>query len=196
LVETETQTASPASIPVLVQKTSTTGDEVAEETVTKIVPVFAARGVILSSDGYIATDGNVIDEGIEYVVALPGVVDTLPIKLIGIGSGVAIVKVDAIGLTAAKTATQPVKLGQSVVALMGGVTMRVANSIVSSVSNDGDIIGTNISGYVTAGAPLIDLEGDVIGLSTTKAKVYGDAAFVFIDTVLSTLNQTRAQQSE
>ena len=191
----EAQIATPLKATILAQETET-ATTTTEEVQTEIVPVFLARGVILSSDGYIATDGNVIDEGIVYKVALPGVTETLPVKLIGINGGVAIVKVEATGLTPAKTATQPIKLGQSVVALMGGVTMRVANSIVSSVSNDGDIIGTNITGYVTAGAPLIDLEGDVIGLSTTKAKVYGDASFVFIDTVLSALTETKAQQSE
>jgi S1-C subfamily serine protease len=213
-------TADDAIVQVVKQDEPAVVDVTATSTVTN--PFFGnssqqatGSGFIVSANGVIFTNDHVIEGASKVQVTLPDgrsfdatVTDTDPSR------DFAVLKIDASGLpTVTLGHSSELQLGQSVVAigyalgLEGGPT--VTSGIISSLERTVQAQDPNTSGGVrtyrnilqtsaainpgNSGGPLVDLNGDVIGISTAgvgSADNIGfaisiDAARAFIDSAVA-----------
>lgn len=135
-------------------------------------------GVILRSDGFILTNNHVIREASRIDVTLQND-KTYPAELVGADSAsdLAVLKIDATGLRAAEFASsEDARVGQFVVAIGSpfGLDYTVTTGVLSAKGRGG--IGANeIEDYLqtdasinpgNSGGPLVDLNGDVLGINT------------------------------
>ncbi len=135
-------------------------------------------GVIFTPDGAILTNNHVIDHALSINVRLRDG-RLLPAKLVGRdpATDLAVVKVDATGLTAAKIAdSDAARVGEWVVAIGSpfGLGYTVTTGVLSAKGRGG--LGMNqIEDYLqtdasinpgNSGGPLVDLDGRVLGVNT------------------------------
>ena len=118
----------------------------------------AGSGVILTSDGYIATNNHVIEGASKITVTLKDGT-SYSAKLIGTDSqgDVAVVKIDATGL-------QPAVIGDSSTLQVGDVAVAVGNPL-------GQLGGTVTDGIISALDRQIDLDGKSMTLLQTNAAI-------------------------
>ncbi|MBQ9079882.1 MAG: trypsin-like peptidase domain-containing protein [Clostridia bacterium] len=145
-------------------------------------------GIILSEDGYIATNYHVVDEGLSYRVVLS---DKTEYEAIYVGgdelSDLALIKIDASGLPAAELGnSDELIVGELAVAIGTPAGLDFAGTttdgIISAISRDTKIyddtgvmvkrmtlIQTNAAvNPGNSGGPLINDRGQVIGIITMK----------------------------
>lgn len=145
-------------------------------------------GVIVSADGYILTNNHVVDGADEVTVKT---VDEETYKADVVGrdpkSDVALLKVDASGLPAARLAdSDSVKVGQWVLAVGGpfGLEKTVTAGIVSAtgrntvgIADYENFIQTDAAiNPGNSGGPLVNLHGEVVGINTAIASRSGSNA--------------------
>ncbi len=139
-------------------------------------------GVIASEDGYIITNTHVIDDGDSATVVLYDGSE-YEAKLIGFDatSDVALLKIDATGLTAAEFASSSeLKVGDSVAAignpLSPDLRLTMTRGIVSALNREINYNGASMSLIQTdasinegnSGGPLFNDRGEVIGITNMK----------------------------
>ncbi|MCA9245834.1 MAG: DegQ family serine endoprotease [Planctomycetales bacterium] len=142
-------------------------------------------GVIISRDGYVLTNNHVVDGADELTVTL---FDNRELKAAVVGTDpktdLAVLKVDAQGLVAARLGDRSdVSVGQWVLAIGSpfGLKQTVTAGIVSAVgrANVGitdyeDFIQTDAAiNPGNSGGPLVNLQGEVIGINTAIASRSG-----------------------
>lgn len=135
-------------------------------------------GVVFTQDGAILTNNHVVEEALTINVHLRDG-RFLPAKLVGRdpSTDLAVVKVDATGLVAARFAdSETLRVGEWVVAIGSpfGLGYTVTSGVLSAKGRGG--LGVNaIEDYLqtdasinpgNSGGPLCDLEGRVIGINT------------------------------
>lgn len=153
-------------------------------------------GVILTADGYIATNNHVVDDadknGIEVVMH-----DKIRYRARLIGTDpstdLAVIKIDAAGLTAAALGNSDnVQVGEWVLAIGNplGLTSTVTAGIISAVGRSINIIqsqgGYGIENFIqtdaainpgNSGGALVNISGEVVGINsaiaTTNARYQG-----------------------
>lgn len=159
--------------------------QVVEEARSWIVRVhgrrrFGATGLIWSADGLIVTADHVIERPEDIKVGLPDGRE-LQATFVGRdqGTDLALLKIDASGLIAARLRAQPVKVGHLALALgkPQGDQVMASLGVVSAVGGTwrtwrGGAIEGVIRSDVTlypgfSGGPLLDASGQVIGLNTS-----------------------------
>ncbi len=158
---------------------------------------FLGFGVVLSTEGSIVSDGAAVGDLKEVVVALS---DGTRMSAV-VGSS----EKDS-GLTflqaALSTTTPTLKpailaggsplLGQSVVTFSGKSILRVEDGLVAALVPGkepvGTIIDTNIApGGIVEGAPLINTDGEVIGVSTSVSRASSPGGFIASTSLLKQL---------
>jgi serine protease Do len=146
-------------------------------------------GVIVSSDGYILTNAHVVEGSRSLTVELPDgrrfdatVVETAA------DHDLALIKIDASGLSAARIGdSSTIKVGQTAIAIgspLGRYTETVTKGIVSGTGRDitvvdqqsgrrvrlTDLIQTDAAiNQGNSGGPLLNADGEVIGINTAAA---------------------------
>ena len=135
-------------------------------------------GVIISSDGYILTNNHVVEDALTITVRTKDG-KILPAKITGRdpATDLAVVKIDATGLTASKLGdSDAAKVGEWVVALGSpfGLSYSVTQGVLSAKGRGG--LGMNaIEDYLqtdasinpgNSGGPLVNLSGEVLGINT------------------------------
>ena len=176
---------------------------------------FAGLGVIVSSDGIVATDSSLLIEGFVYTGKLSdGSIYDLEIVEED-GGPTALLKIvqeedENIEFSSAKISSDlsVLKLGQSVIALGGKNRTNVSLGIVSGlIEKDIEVpsdtedeetkivtllsfVETNISEQsVLPGSPLIDIFGDIVGISTASSRDGGGADYTPIHTVEAQMSE-------
>jgi Do/DeqQ family serine protease len=135
-------------------------------------------GVVLSPDGAVLTNNHVVEDALTINVRLRDG-RTLPARLVGRdpATDLAVVKVDATGLTPAKFAdSDAARVGEWVVAIGSpfGLGYTVTSGVLSAKGRGG--LGMNaIEDYLqtdasinpgNSGGPLCNLQGEVLGINT------------------------------
>ena len=151
------------------------------------LPSSAGSGIILTEDGYILTNAHVVSEGDAFEVLIED--DIFEAEMVGYDSksDLAVLRVDADGLTPATLGdSDELIVGEEVVAIgsPAGLTGTVTNGIVSALNRQiradqtgfyMDCIQTNAAiSPGNSGGALVNMYGQVIGVTSSKyASLYG-----------------------
>ena len=172
-------------------------------------------GVVLTSDGEILTNAHVVEDAESVVMRFAGETEPRVAKVLAsdAGNDLALLKVNATGLTAA-TFAKPgsVAIGDTVVAigyalaLDGGptVTSGIVSALKRTIQTDSGALNSLIQTDAAissgnSGGPLVNLKGEIVGINTAVAR--GDAESsannigfsISVDEVLIVIEQLRAQ---
>ena len=195
---------SPAVVRITVTGASGAGD------LGVIPPTGVGSGVIFNTNGWILTNHHVVEGGQKFDVQLnDGRVLNGTVYGIDTLTDLAIVKVDATNLpSAAIGESDALKVGQLVVAIgspLGTYSNSVTSGIVSakgrSITTDGNQSLTNLIQTDAAinpgnsGGPLLDAEGNVVGINTAIASNSNGIGFAIpIDIARPIMDQAVAGQ--
>ena len=176
------QEVGPAVVGVAISQNGTQNGPLTDDQVSGY-----GTGIILSEDGYIVTNNHVISgasavkvslmDGTEYSAAIVGADAT---------TDLAVIKVDATGLTAAAFGSSDTLLvGETVVAignplgsdLAGSVTSGIVSAVNREISTNGysqRYIQTDAAiNPGNSGGALVNINGEVIGINTLKSYLAG-----------------------
>ena len=146
----------------------------------------SGTGIVMTADGYIITNEHVVDGGKSYTVLLHDD-SQYTATLVGADavSDLAVLKIDATGLTAAEFGdSTTVEVGDTVVAIGDplGIELRgtMTDGIISAINRDVTTNGRTLTLLQTnaqlnngnSGGPLINIYGQVIGINTMKMGSY------------------------
>ena len=140
-------------------------------------------GFVLTEDGYIVTNNHVVDgaNGSPLTVQLHAG-DEYPAEVVGTDSmnDVALLKIEAAGLqTVSVGDSDEVEIGETVAAIgnaLGELPFTMTSGCISAIGREVDPDGTPITMLQTdalinagnSGGPLLDMNGNVIGIITAK----------------------------
>ena len=177
---------------------------VLDEETGESVNAFLGLGVVLARDGLVATDASLVYEGGTYTV-LDVAGNAYDAKAVHVGGEG---RTALLQVSAKKDAPAPaftpvvlaqsggVKLGQSVITLAGRDRVNVSLGIIASVLTEDipasvdengkkiatttvtTLIDTSIPGAISAGSPLVNIFGEVIGISTGVSRARSRSAFL------------------
>jgi serine protease Do len=166
-------------------------------------------GIIISSNGFILTNRHVVSGASSVQVTLPDG-STVAGTVYGVSStnDLAIVKVDATGLTAATLGnSDALSVGDTVVAIgdpLGTFADSASAGIVSGLDRNIDVEGEQLTGLIqtdaavnggNSGGPLIDATGKVVGVVTaTSASAQGIAFAIPISAATSMIQAALSGQ--
>ncbi|TBR08383.1 MAG: Do family serine endopeptidase [Lysobacter sp.] len=165
-------------------------------------------GFLISDDGYVLTNHHVVEGASTITVRLS---DRREFKARLVGSDepsdVALLKIEGRGLPALRTATQPVKAGQWVVAIGSpfGLDHSVTAGIVSAVGRANPYANQQYVPFIqtdvainrgNSGGPLLNTRGEVVGINSqifSNSGGYMGVSFAIpIDLAVSVVQQLRA----
>jgi putative serine protease PepD len=142
-------------------------------------------GVILTSDGEILTNAHVVADASQVRVVLDGETDPIPAKVLGtdVGNDLALIKVDQTGLPTMSVAdSTKVQVGQPVIAMGYALDLEGDISVTSGIISalDRSMVTENgaLDGLLqtdaaissgNSGGPLINANGEMIGINTAVA---------------------------
>ena len=172
-------------------------------------------GVVLTSNGEILTNAHVVEGATSVVVRFAGETEPRVAKILAtdIGNDLALIKVEATGLVAA-TFAKPgsVKIGDAVIAigyalaLDGGptVTSGIVSAMKRTIETESGALNSLIQTDAAissgnSGGPLVNLNGEVVGINTAVARGDSESAAtnigfsISVDEVLIVIEQLRAQ---
>jgi len=171
----------------------------------RTVPQGVGSGFFISSDGYVLTNYHVVDDATDIYVTLT---DGREFKAKVIGSDkqtdVALLKIDAKDMATLPIGdSDKIKKGQWVLAIGSpfGLDSTVTAGIISAINRDtGDylpFIQTDVAvNPGNSGGPLINLQGEVIGINSQiisrSGGFMGISLAIPIDDVMRVVNQLRA----
>lgn len=146
----------------------------------------SGTGIVMTEDGYLITNEHVVDGAVSIQVLLQDE-SQYPASLVGSDaiSDLAVLKIDASGLTAAEFGnSDEVQVGDTVVAIGDplGIELRgtMTDGIISAINRDVTTNGRTMTLLQTnaqlnngnSGGPLINSYGQVIGINTMKMGSY------------------------
>lgn len=198
------------SIPDVVDKTADSVVEITTEVVAtslymqQYITSGAGSGIIISENGYILTNNHVIADATSITVTLKNG-DTFPAALVGLDEDldIALLKVDATGLTPAEIGTSSdLRVGQTIIAIgnpLGQLGGTVTSGIISALERSITIDGTTMSlmqidaavNPGNSGGALFDEEGTLVGVVNAKSSGNGVEGIGFaipIDSVMEILD--------
>lgn len=171
----------------------------------------AGTGIVLTSDGEVATNYHVVEGAttIQVTIATTGTSYTASVVGHSAVSDVAVLKLkDAKGLTPARIDDDTVALGDEVTAVgnAGGTgTLTAADGSVTDLSSsittasEGPVASETLTGLIEtdadvvpgdSGGPLLDAEGEVVGIDTAASSGSSiDGYAIPIDDVLAVVKQ-------
>ena len=184
-----THRVSPAVVQITVSGYGTAVEEPDRNNVSHQSKI--GSGVIVDSDGYILTSAHVVEGAQRIRIVLQQPSGTSPIQMSALGrarildatlvglhreSDIALLKVETHNLPALRLAeTRPVSPGEVVLAigspdgLQGSVTMGIVSSVWRQPNPEVPMVYIQTDAPINpgnSGGPLIDLDGNVIGLNT------------------------------
>jgi S1-C subfamily serine protease len=135
-------------------------------------------GVIYRSDGYLITNNHVVEQANEVTVTLPDG-KSKPASIVGAdpATDVAVLKIDATGLPAARLDTTPPRVGDQVLAIGSpfGLSGTVTEGIISALGRTVDAPNAPLTNMLqtdaainpgNSGGALVTAQGQVVGINT------------------------------
>tara|TARA_B100000745_G_scaffold152730_1_gene99954 strand:- start:2521 stop:3336 length:816 start_codon:yes stop_codon:yes gene_type:complete len=159
---------------------------------------FVSLGVFVETNGIFAVDAAQILEGVSYALDLGGEA-LVPVEMVYEGGARQIALFEAeegvrAGVESVTPSEVSIQLGQTVVAFIGGGS--ITQGIVTDLG-DGGSIGTSIaSDKIAPGAPLINVDGAVVGISTGASRELNSNAFAPIRAAFAQVESIRSPEEE
>lgn len=154
---------------------------------------FLALGLVLDAQGTVVTDSSAIESG-DVTLALPDgshvrAFVTARDKDTGLAFLQPATSTDkAPAWTPATISTNNSVLGTSIVSIAGKTVARIAPGVITAMPTS-TVIDTNIdTGSIVPGSPLVNTDGNIVGISTSVSRATSDSGF------LSTLVLVAAQK--
>lgn len=154
-------------------------------------PTFLGLGVVLDASGTVATDAGALGESADANIILPDgtsvrafVTSRDTLAEIAYLTPATSTEQKPVSWHAAPIGTKTPVLGQSVVALSGETVARIGDGLISAITPGvsgatSGLIDTDIpDSAVMPGSPLIDTNGNVIGISTGASRASSPSGFV------------------
>lgn len=155
---------------------------------TEPMAVGSGSGFVVSEDGYILTNAHVVSEAV-YLEVLFDDGSSVPAKLVGkdTPSDIALLKIEREGLTVLPMGNSDyIRQGEYVLAignpldsyqLYGTVTFGIISAVAREINIDGYVntyLQTDAAiNLGNSGGPLVNLQGQVVGMNTAKSVVAG-----------------------
>lgn len=171
----------------------------------KDIQTFLGLGVVIKEDGLILTDVSALP-GAGALVITRESGDTVSGATLGRDekSGLALIQGatstenGAVSWKPAKVAGKSSSLGETVISVFGRSITRVGNGILTTApSSDKDglsIVETNIpASSVVFGSPLINIDGEIEGISTAVSRATSESAFLASPTIIVYTSGTKAE---
>ncbi len=151
--------------------------------------VFASRAVVLGG-GMLVGDASALEADVSYVVLNAGgqrVTVTVQSK----SGGVALLQT-AVGTPTSLGDVIGLMRGQAVIVLSGTDRLRVTTGIVSDIIlNNGSVVAVEIDKVInTPGSMLINIDGELIGMSTGASRTNGGTWFTSSNTIETALHSS------
>ena len=189
-VETKTVVVHEAElIPKAVETISPSVVRVHTSTATN--PAFLGLGVVLNGSGLIAVDEGSLGEAADAMIELSGGLRIRGFvqardKENGVAYIVAASSTDngPITWTPVKISSGKPSLGQSVILISGKSAARVAQGLITTLSPLGggketQVIETDLAkDGILSGSPIIDTQGQLLGISTSVSRAVDDSGFI------------------
>ena len=160
-------------------------------------PELLALGVVISSSGIIATDASFIAPDTEYTVEAMGGSYNASVLRIDESKQIVLLEIKD-SETVPKPASiykSSIKTGASVVLLSGDEKLFVDKGIVSEL--DGKMFGTNInSSEILPGSVLTNIDGNLVGISTSASRAVGSSWFITAREILTILNTPDSSEED
>lgn len=172
----------------------------------KDTEVFLGLGIVVAEDGTIATDAAVLPASGSVLAAI-STGTRVPASLLksDTASGIAILQ----GATSTGEGTIPWKaaslsvdkpsLGESVFAISGKAATRIADGIVTALpaadeKDEKAVMETSVpSASIVFGSPLVNVNGEVEGLSTSASRAVSESSFLASLSVIMYTTQTKTE---
>ncbi|MDR0986329.1 MAG: S1C family serine protease [Ruminococcus sp.] len=145
-------------------------------------PISYGSGVVMSANGYIITNAHVVADGLGYTVTVEGEVYEATFIGMDLSQDVAVLKIEADGLTPATFGkTSDVKAGEEVAIIASAGEELMNFATFGYISNIKQIVSTDYSTELecfqtdaavnagTSGGPAVNMYGQVIGIVVGKA---------------------------
>lgn len=172
----------------------------------KDTEVFLGLGVVISTDGTIATDAAVLPASGSVTIALPGgskvsgtFLSSDTVSGLALLQGASSTPEGEVAWRPASfSASEPV-LGESVISISGRAATRLADGIVTVLaSTDEEGAGARIvevsiaPGSIAFGSPFLNINGEVVGISTTASRAVSESAFLASKSIILYTTETKA----
>jgi S1-C subfamily serine protease len=152
-------------------------------------PVFLGLGLVLNKTGVIVADTRVIADSADVVIEQAGGqhVDATVLRrdsdngFAYLTTATTTVDGKPASWTPAALATAPASLGQTIFTISGKSVTSVGDGIIASVAQNADqpLLDTNIpADSIGSGSPLIDMDGNIEGISTGIGRDISASAFM------------------
>lgn len=152
---------------------------------------FVSLGTFVSTTGLIAVDASALANDTKYTLQVGE--DTLPLKVAADDSSVALLRIDGEGVKTEKVtlADASPALGQTVFTFVGEKALGIAQGIVARVTDES--ITTDISaGSVTAGAPIFNIDGNLVGITTGASRAINASAYTPVSVIKTLVQKAQA----
>ncbi len=154
-------------------------------------PVFLGLGIVLDNRGTILADSSVLDNPDTTIALSDGTRVRAFVTKRDKASGLAFLTPATSTAAAppvwvpAKIASDHAVLGGSVVALSGKAISRIAPGLITAMPTE-DVIDTNIeSDVILGGSPIINTDGNVVGVSTSVSRASSASGFMSATAILA-----------
>ena len=151
-------------------------------------PEITGFGIVVSRDGVIVTDKSTVTDGDSYVAVFSDNTE-VPVKMFqsqNNGDIAFLIAQPAVGTSSKPIVFKPItfststpRLGQSVFAIGGGETLKLAQGFISNADTEKSIETSIPSKSVMVGGPLITSSGEFIGIKTASFDYMGANAIFY-----------------
>ncbi len=175
--------------------TDDTNQQEVTETTTKSQLVFVARGLVIKN-GIVITDASMFDDDTKEYTIITNKKEHKSATLTTQLNGIALLSTD-LSATANLVNVESLKHGQVVIVLSGTDRMRVTKTIIAEIlTKDNEVIAvdTNASN-ISPGSILINLDGNVVGISTGTSRTNGKSWFTTVNKIEAVLNNLDTTES-
>ena len=150
----------------------------------------AGTGIILDAEGHILTNAHVVADAQDVTVSINGEPRSATVLGGDLSEDVAVLKLDdPTGITPATLATDPVAVGDAVVAIGNALALEgsptVTQGIISALDRTIETETGALTGLIqtdaaissgNSGGPLVNADGEVVGVNTAVARSGGTVA--------------------
>ncbi len=173
VTETKTENQSASAILTVTDGTPSTETQL----------IFIARGVVLTG-GIVITDSAQIDTDVTTYTIITNSGERIEAKMLELKGELALLQTN-IESKATLADISKLDRGQAAIVLSGTKRMRVVKTLIADILTDsGTVVAVDVNASsIAPGGMLIDLDGNLLGISTAKSRENGNSWFTTVNQI-------------